>query len=152
MGAIPNTTPLPDVSLALSQGRFDGLIATHETVVSGQFWESGIRHGLEDHQFIGEYIPIVGLAFWEKLSPDLRPLFTDLWRKNISGYRADMAAAQFRARDLLHARGVKIVAPSAGKLAAARQEMMASQEQVAKLSKISPEMVSAVSAHLSAAD
>ncbi len=99
MGAIPNTTPLPNVPLGLSQGTFDGLITTHETVASGQFWESGIRHALEDHQFIGEYIPIVSLAFWQKLSPDLQQVFTDLWRENISAYRANMAAAQARARD-----------------------------------------------------
>jgi TRAP-type C4-dicarboxylate transport system substrate-binding protein len=43
MGAIPNTTPLPNVPLGLSQGAFDGLITSHETVASGQFWESGIR-------------------------------------------------------------------------------------------------------------
>ena len=43
MGAIPNTTPLPNVPLALSQGTFDGLITSHETVASGQFWESAMR-------------------------------------------------------------------------------------------------------------
>ena len=148
MGAIPNTTPLPNVPLALSQGTFDGLITTHETVASGQFWESGIRHALEDHQFIGEYIPIVSLAFWQKLPPDLRQAFTDLWRENVPTYRADMAAAQSRAREAVQAHGIKIVVPSPEELAAMRRNMMANQEHVAKLSKISPEMVSAVSAEL----
>jgi TRAP-type C4-dicarboxylate transport system substrate-binding protein len=69
MGAIPNTTPLPNVALGLSQGTFDGLITTNETIASGQFWESGIRHSLEDHQFLGEYIPIVSLAFWRNCPP-----------------------------------------------------------------------------------
>jgi TRAP-type C4-dicarboxylate transport system substrate-binding protein len=146
MGAIPNTTPLPNVALGLSQGTFDGLITSHETVASGQYWESGIRHGLEDHQFIGEYVPLVSLAFWHKLSPDLRQLFTDLWRENIATYRANMAAAQSRARELLQAHGISIVVPSAAEVAAIRLEMTAKQEQVAKLSKISPEMLSAVSA------
>ena len=152
MGAIPNTTPLPNVPLGLSQGTFDGLITTHETVVSGQFWESGIRHAFEDHQFIGEYIPIVSLAFWQKLSPDLRQLFTDLWQQNISDYRAEMAAALSRASELVQAHGIKIVVPSPDDLVAARREMMASQEQVARLSKISSEMLAAVSADLSTAD
>ena len=151
MGAIPNTTPLQNVPLGLSQGTFDGLITTHETVASGQFWESGIRHALEDHQFIGEYIPLVSLAFWQKLSSDLRQVLTDLWREKVPSYRADMAAAQSRARELVQARGVKIVVPSAEELAAARREMMTKQEQVAKLSKISSEMVTAVSATLAAA-
>src|SRR5882757_1907685 len=92
MGAIPNTTPLPSVSLGLSQGTFDGLITSHETVASGQFWESGIRYGLEDHQFIGEYIPLVSRTFWQKLSPELQQVFTDQWRENVPVYRASMAA------------------------------------------------------------
>jgi TRAP-type C4-dicarboxylate transport system substrate-binding protein len=151
MGAIPNTTPLPNVPLGLSQGTFDGLITSHETVASGQFWESGIRHAFEDHQFCGEYIPIVSLAFWHKLSPDLQQAFTELWRDNVAAYRTDMAAAQLRARELVQAHGIRIVVPSAEELAATRRDMTANQEQVAKLSKISPEMASAVSADLAAA-
>jgi len=148
MGAIPNTTPLPNVALGLSQGTFDGLITTNETIASGQFWESGIRHSLEDHQFLGEYIPVVSLAVWRKLSPDLEQVFTDVWGENIANYRANMAAAQSRARELVQARGIKIVVPSAEEIGAKRLEMMADQGRVAKLSKISSEMVSAVSAEL----
>src|SRR5262252_5636457 len=148
MGAIPNTTPLPNVALGLSQGTFDGLITTNETIASGQFWESGIRHSLEDHQFLGEYIPVVSLAVWRKLPPDLQQVFTDVWGESIANYRANMAAAQSRARELVQARGIKIVVPSAEEIRAKRLEMMADQERVAKLSKISSEMVSAVSAEL----
>src|SRR6266852_1693892 len=81
--AIPNTTPLPNVALGLSQGTFDGLITSFETVASGQFWESGIRHAFEDHQFTGEYIPIVSLAFWQKLTPDLRQVFTIFGKRTL---------------------------------------------------------------------
>jgi C4-dicarboxylate-binding protein DctP len=148
MGAIPNTTPLPNVPLGLSQGTFDGLVTTHETVASGQFWESGIRHALEDHQFVGEYIPVVSLAFWRKLPLELQQLLTDLWRTKVAAYRSEMAAAQSRARELVQAHGVDIVVPSAEQLAIKRQEMMAHQEQVAKLSRISPEMIHAVAAEI----
>ena len=151
MGAIPNTTPLPNVPLGLSQGTFDGLITTHETVASGQFWESGIRHALEDHQFVGEYIPIVSLAFWQKLSFDLQQLLGELWRTKVAAYRADMAAAQSRAREVVQAHGVDIFVPSAKELATKRGEMMAHQDQVVELSKISPEMISAISAEISTA-
>jgi C4-dicarboxylate-binding protein DctP len=151
MGAIPNTTPLPNVPLALSQGTFDGLITSHETVASGQFWESGIRHALEDHQFVGEYIPIVSLAFWQKLQPDLQQAFSDLWRANIAAYRQSMATAQLRARELAQAHGISIVTPPAAQLAAKRQAMLAHQDQVATLSKISPDMVAAVAAEIAAA-
>src|SRR4051812_15277467 len=152
MGAIPNTTPLPNVPLALSQGTFDGLITTHETVASGQFWEAGIRHALEDHQFIGEYIPIVSLAFWQKLPPDLRQVFTDLWRESVPAYRADMAAAQARARKLVEQHGITVVEPAPDELEAMRRGMTMQQEQVAKLSKISAEMIAALSSDLAAGD
>jgi C4-dicarboxylate-binding protein DctP len=150
VGAIPNTTPLPNVPLALSQGTFDGLITTYETISSGQFWESGIRYALEDHQFIGEYIPVVSLAFWEKLSPDLQQLFTDLWRDNVMDYRAQMAAAQERARDAVRSHGIKVVTPSVAEVVSLRRDMVAFQDQVAASSKVSPAMVAAVSVGLSA--
>jgi C4-dicarboxylate-binding protein DctP len=150
MGGIPNTTPLPNVALGLSQGTFDGLITSNETIASAQFWESGVRHSLEDRQFTGEYVPIVSLAFWQKLPADLQRVFTDVWKENIAAYRANMAAAQSRARDLMVAHGVKIVVPPIEEIAAKRREMLAHQEQLATLSRISPEMVAAVTAELSA--
>jgi hypothetical protein len=63
-----------------------------------------------------------------------------------------MAAAQSRASELVQAHGIKIVVPSPDDLSATRRDMMAYQEQVAKLSKISSEMLAAVSADLSAID
>jgi C4-dicarboxylate-binding protein DctP len=150
MGAISNTTPLPNVPLGLSQGTFDGLITTYETVASIQLWESGIRHALEDHQFIGEYVPIISLAFWQKLPPDFRQLFTDLWQEKVAAYRAEMDAAQSRARSLVEEHGVKIIVPSPEALSAMRNEMMAHQEEVAKLSRISPEMLATLSADIEA--
>jgi TRAP-type C4-dicarboxylate transport system substrate-binding protein len=150
MGAISNTTPLPNVPLGLSQGTFDGLITTFETVASIQLWESGIRHVLEDHQFIGEYIPIISLAFWQKLTPDLRQLFSDLWRENVAAYRTEMESAQSRARSLVGEHGVEIVVPSPDELSAMRKEMMAHQDEVARLSRISSEMLAAVSADIEA--
>ena len=150
MGAVPNTTPLPNVALGLSQGTFDGLITTNETIASAQFWESGVRHALEDRQFTGEYVPIVSLAFWDKLPGDLQQTFTDIWRENIAEYRSKMASAQLRARDLVLSHGIKIVVPEAAELAAKRQEMLAHQEHLAVLSRITPEMVAAVTAELAA--
>src|SRR5215471_3665337 len=146
MGAVPNTTPLPNVALALSQGTFDGLITTNETIASAHYWEAGIRHALEDHQFIGEYIPLVSLAFWKKLSPDLQTLLTELWRENIPAYRANMADAQ--AREVMQSHGIAINVPADEDVEATRRQMMADQEQVAKQSKISAEMTAAISAEL----
>jgi len=151
MGAIPNTTPLPNVPLGLSQGTFDGLITSFETVASGQFWESGIHHALEDHQFAGEYVPVVSLAFWQKLPSDLQQILTDLWSSKIAAYRADMAAAQTRAREAARAHGIRVVVPSERELAVTRQEMMSHQNHVALMSRISSEMVATLSAEVAAA-
>jgi TRAP-type C4-dicarboxylate transport system substrate-binding protein len=151
MGAVPNTTPLPNVALALSQGTFDGLITSNETIASARYWEAGIRHAFEDHQFIGEYIPIVSLAFWKKLSPDLQQLLTDLWRENVPTYRANMAAAQARARETIQEHGIAIAVPSPEALDATRQKMMAEQDQVVKQSRISAEMLAAISTELAGA-
>jgi C4-dicarboxylate-binding protein DctP len=148
MGAVPNTTPLPAVALALSQGTFDGLITSFETIASGKYWEAGIRHALEDHQFVGEYIPVVSLAFWRKLSPDLQQILTDLWRQNIATYRANMADAQARARELVREHGVTVVVPTAGDLYLMRREMLTAQDEMSRLSKISPDMLAAVSAEI----
>ena len=150
MGAVPNTTPLPAVALALSQGTFDGLITSFETIASGKYWEAGIRHALEDHQFVGEYIPVVSLAFWRKLSPDLQQILTDLWRQNIATYRTNMADAQARARELVREHGVTIVVPTAGDLYLMRRELLAAQDEIIRLSKISPDMLAAVSAEIGA--
>jgi C4-dicarboxylate-binding protein DctP len=150
MGAVPNTTPLPNVALALSQGTFDGLITTNETIASAQFWESGIRHAFEDDQFFGEYIPIVRLDFWRRLSPDLQQSFTDIWGENIGNYRTSMAAAQTRARNAVRSHGIKIVVPSTAELAAKRGEMLVHQQQLAALSRISREIVAAVAAEFDA--
>jgi C4-dicarboxylate-binding protein DctP len=150
MGAISNTTPLPNVPLGLSQGTFDGLITTYETVARIQLWESGIHHALEDHQFIGEYIPIISLAFWQKLTPDLRQLFTDLWQEKVAAYRAEMASAQSHARSLVEEHGISIIAPSSEELAAMREQMITHQDEVARLSRISQEMLVTVSADIEA--
>jgi hypothetical protein len=47
--------------------------------------------------------------------------------------------------------GITIVTPSADELAAKREAMLAQQDHVATLSKISPDMVAAVSAEIAAA-
>jgi C4-dicarboxylate-binding protein DctP len=148
MGAVPNTTPLPNVALGLSQGTFDGLITTNETIASAQFWDSGVRHGLEDRQFTGVYVPIVSRAFWEKLSPGLQRTFTDIWRDNIADYRGRMAAAQSRARDLVLAHGIRLVAPPDDELELKRNEMLSHQAHLAMQSRISPEILTALAAEL----
>ncbi|MDA8247696.1 MAG: TRAP transporter substrate-binding protein DctP [Rhodospirillales bacterium] len=141
LGAIPNTTAWPNVPLALSQGMFDGLVSTDESLASAKLWEAGVRYSLADHMFVGEYIPMVSIAFWNQLTPADQGMMTALWAKNIPTYRAQMAQRQTEARRLLVAHGVQIVDPTPQALAATRQKMLPDTAEVAKQIKVSPEIV-----------
>ena len=145
-GGIPNTTAWPEVPLALSQGTFDGLITTNESANSAQLWEAGVRYALKDHQFVGEYIPMLGGAFWDKLPPDLQATMTDAWAANIAAYRGSMAASQERAGDIVGSHGVRWVTPSPEEVTATRKRMMLEQDAMAKECKINPDLVRAVTA------
>ena len=84
--------------------------------------------------------------FWEKLSADQQKVMTDLWAQNVPTYRANMAAAQTRARTTLQEHGVKFANPTAEQSDAERKRMLAEQDQVAKDIKVSPDMVKLIMA------
>jgi len=146
--AQPNMTAWPDVPLALSQGTFDGLSSTNESLASAKLWESGVKFGFEDHSFMGEYIPLMSETFWKKLPPDLQKLMIDLWRDNIGTYRKNMEEAQIEARHLLDQHGVKFVDPSAERLAEVRQKMLPLQDDIAKELRITPSLVTQIMSEL----
>jgi TRAP-type C4-dicarboxylate transport system substrate-binding protein len=140
LGAIPNVTPWPNVALALSQGTFEGLITTHETVASSNLWDAHVRFGLEDHQAFNAYVPLMAGAFWAGLSADHRLLLTAAWNDNMAQYRSNMAAAQIRAREALLQHGVTITGPDAAEITAARNRMLAQQDMLVKQWRITPEI------------
>jgi TRAP-type C4-dicarboxylate transport system substrate-binding protein len=148
LGAIPNTTAWPNVPLALSQGTFDGLVSSNESLVSAKLWDSGVKYALADRQFTAEYIPLMSQVFWDKLSPDLQKIMTDMWAQNIPAYRANMAAAQAKARTTLEEHGVKFSDPTPEQTAQARKLMLVEQDQVAKDIKVAPEMVKLIMAEV----
>ena len=137
-GGIPNSTPWPGVALGLSQGTFDGLITTHETVASSSLWDSHVRYALEDNQTFNTYVPLMAGKFWSSLSKDQQSLLTDTWNDNIPQYRLNMAAAQIRARDALTQHGITIVVPSAAEITTTRNRMLTQQETLIKQWRITP--------------
>jgi TRAP-type C4-dicarboxylate transport system substrate-binding protein len=147
-GAIPNMTPWPDVPLSLSQGNFDGLTTTNESATSAKLWDSGLRYVLEDHEYIGYYVPMVSLVFWKKLPPDLQKLVVDVWAQNIPAYRKKMEAAQEEAHLTLAEHGLKFVTPGQDQLDAVRVRMMKTQDDVAKELKLTPELVKQATAEM----
>lgn len=145
-GAQPNVTAWPDVPLALSQGTFEGVASTDESLASAKLWESGIHYGFADKEFIGFYVPMVSQSFYGKLPPDLQKLVVDVWRENIPGYRDGMEQAQAQARRTLEEHGVQVVSPSDQVLAAMRARMTPKLDDWAKELRISPAMLDVVRA------
>jgi TRAP-type C4-dicarboxylate transport system substrate-binding protein len=132
------------VPLALSQGTFDGLSSTDESLASAKLWESGVKYGFADHEFVGFYVPMISESFYKKLPPDLQALVVDLWRENIQTYRKSMEDAQNEARHTLEKNGVVFVSPSESVLAEVRAKMLPSQDSLAKELRISPALLQQV--------
>ncbi len=149
-GATPNMTAWPDVPLALSQGTFDGLTTTNESIASAKLWDSGLKYGFETHEALNAYIPMVSQTFWKKLPSDLQKLMLDVWVQNIPTYRANMAKAQTLARTTLIEHGIKFVDPTPDEIAAIRARMMPTQDALAAELKISPDLVKQATATLTA--
>jgi TRAP-type C4-dicarboxylate transport system substrate-binding protein len=140
-GGIPNTTAWPNVPLALSQGTFDGFVSTNESCATAKLWEAGVRHSYQDHQYVGQYMPMISAAFWSKLTADQRKLMTDLWAQNVGTYRANALAAQTHARQMMEENGISFTDPSADQLAASRKLLQADVATLITAAKLSAEVV-----------
>jgi TRAP-type transport system periplasmic protein len=142
--AIPNVTPWPNVPLALSQGTFDGFVSTDESCTSAKLWEAGVKHSYADHQFFGNYIPMVSDAFWSKLGEADRKLLREVWASNVERYRAMSAKSQADARETMKSHGVSFVDPAPEQFAADRKRMMAAQADLVRDAKLSADIVKLV--------
>jgi C4-dicarboxylate-binding protein DctP len=140
-GGIANTTAWPNVPLALSQGTFDAFVSTDESVKTAKLWEAGVRYSYADHQYVGQYVPMVAQATWSKISPEHQKIMIDLWAKNIAGYRANAAAAQAGARKIMTENGITVVDPSVADLDANRSMLTADVDNLIKDAKLSAEVV-----------
>lgn len=148
--AQPNVTAWPDVPLALSQGTFDGLSSTDESLASAKLWESGVKYGFADHEFVGFYVPMVSTTFYRKLPADLQTLMVDIWNENIATWRRQMDEAQTEARRTLETNGISFSSPPEGKVAEIRGRMMQSEDAAATELRISAAMRDLVKAEFSA--
>lgn len=143
-GGIPNTTAWPNVPLALSQGTFDAFVSTDESCNSAKLWEAGVKYSYADHQFMGQYVPMVSDAFWGKLSAAQQKMMKDLWAENIVGYRKNSHASQANGRKILEQNGIKFTDPSQDELAATRKAMLGDLASLVKQAKLSDEIVKLV--------
>ena len=130
IGANPVLVPWPDVPLALSQNTVDGLITTHESANTAKLWDAGVRYCLEDFQTFNQYIPMVGMTFWRKLSAADQQALTEAWHEGVDQEREDAAKAQREARDTLSKNNIEIVTASKNAITEMRQRLMATQDAV----------------------
>lgn len=149
-GGLPNVTAWPDVPLAMSQGTFDGLISSNESVNSAKLYDSGLRHSLQDRQAIAFYVPMVNQAFWTKLGPKLQETMLRIWAENLPTWRANTAASQQHARDELTAHNVAFVDVKQDELDAVHADMIKGQDKIVAEAHISPELVRLVMADVGA--
>ncbi|MBO0739394.1 MAG: TRAP transporter substrate-binding protein DctP [Alphaproteobacteria bacterium] len=143
-GGIPNVTAWPDVPLAMSQGTFDGLISTNESVNSAKLFDSGLRHSLQDHQGMGLYVPMVNKDFWGKLEKPLQEKILQLWAENLPTYRTNTAKSQEEGRNSLKGHEVAFVDVPQDELAAVRKKMLPEQDKAAADAHMSAELVKLV--------
>ena len=108
---------------------------------AAKLWEAGVKYSYQDHQYVGQYMPMISGAFWSKLSADQQKIMTDLWAANIATYRANAAASQARARKLMEDKGVTFIDPSPAVLDKARKAMQADVATLVKAAKLSPDVV-----------
>jgi C4-dicarboxylate-binding protein DctP len=149
-GAIPNVTAWPDVPLAMSQGTFDGLISSNESVNSAKLYDSGMHYSLQDKQGMGLYVPMVNPAFWQKLGGKLQETATKLWADNIAGYRANTAKSQENGRAALEKQGVVFVDVPQAELDKIHAEYVKVQDKAVAEAHISPKLVELIMADLEA--
>ena len=100
--------------LALIQGTFDGFVSTDESCNSAKLWEAGVKYSYADHQFMGQYIPMISKAFWGKLSADQQKMMKDLWAAEHRRLPQERGGQRRPTRrKVLETNGIKFADPSA---------------------------------------
>jgi TRAP-type transport system periplasmic protein len=140
-GAVPTLIPFPDLPLAMSQGVVDGVATTHESAASSKLYDSGLKYGFEDNQFMGQYVPMVNRQFWSKQPPDVQKAIVEAWNVAVTQQRVMAEKAQVDARETLMKHGVKMAQPSEQAAAAMRKSLMSIQDGLVKEMNIDTDAV-----------
>ena len=141
MGGLARVIPWPDLPQYLQQKRVDAILTSYETVKSARLWKIGVRHAFEDQEYFPQYIPLVRLSFWHKLSDDTRCILTDTWEKYVDTARREAAESQRKAKHILVENGVDVTRPDPARQEVWRQKMLSRQDEFVKILKIDPELV-----------
>jgi C4-dicarboxylate-binding protein DctP len=150
-GVIPTLIPYPDLPLAMSQGVVQGVATTHESAATAKLYDSGLKYAFEDNQFMGQYVPMIRLSFWDKQPKEIQDAILESWEIAVTQQRKMAGQAQEDARKTLMDHGVKMAQPSAESIAAMRSSLMSIQPGVIKEMKIDQDMVDIAMQELRAA-
>ncbi len=151
LGANPVLVPWPDVPLAMTQGTVDGLITTFESVRSAKLWDANVKYAYADRETFYQYLPMISKAFWDKTTPEIRKFITDTWASTIDDIRKTAAERQQEARVDAEKAGIQVVEPKPADLKAAREKLMAAQDEIIKATGIDPDFVKKAEAALAKA-
>ncbi|SLM28025.1 TRAP dicarboxylate transporter-DctP subunit (fragment) [Desulfamplus magnetovallimortis] len=126
-GGISTIIPWPDLPEYMKLGKVDAVLTTYETIRSAKLWEKGIKSVFEDNEYFPQYIPLVRLSFWQKLSPDIQQIIVDTWEENVNVSRKASADAQQKAKEQLIENGVEVVVPDEDQLRIWRKKLISMQ-------------------------
>jgi len=131
----------PDVPMALVQGTVDGLATTAKSAESAKLHEAGVKYGVFTRNFMGYYIPMVSVKFWNSLPGDLQKTMLEVWKEHATQQREIARREQKDAEEFLKSKGVDILYPSDEELAKWRKHIMPIQEKLITELKHDPELV-----------
>lgn len=107
-GANPIVIPFSDLAIAVSQGNVDAVQTTHETLRSGQMWESGIRYCYEEQSSYLGYVPLISAHAWQAMTDSVQQTITAVWESIVDESRHLARQQQQDAREELMRNGVEI--------------------------------------------
>lgn len=139
-GASPVVIPWPDVALALSQGTVDALVSTHNTVVSGKLWDSGVKYVFEDFNSRMFQVLLVNQTFWNGLPPDLKTLMTATWEEMLPVFLERIRTNEAQWQATLVKNGMTVHAPSADEVAKLRARLLPTEAAAVKELKVNPKI------------
>ncbi|MBN2616878.1 MAG: TRAP transporter substrate-binding protein DctP [Spirochaetales bacterium] len=124
LGAEPVVIAFPDLPEKLSQGGIDGVLTSYETIRSAELWNNGIKNAFEDNQYFAQYIPMISIDFWNRLSPDVQLIIVETWKEGVIDARIEAAISQKESKNLFIKNGGKVYLPTEIELKNIRQQLI----------------------------
>lgn len=143
-GATAVVVPWPDVALALTQGKIDGLVSTHNTVVSGKLWDSGVTHAFEDFNARMFQVLLINQEAWDGLPADMQKLMEDTWEDMLPGFLENIRGDDDAMREILVEHGFTVARPTQEELKEIQEALAPTEEDAVAKLKIDPRISAAI--------